>query len=221
MIVDDPDNSVERFTYSKREWSDIKTVVRDVLNRDADQLVLESARMDGTKYDETLRAMIEGTASVHLARDRVMRSLPTQMAFRKQVTVLREDAQRLRDGIDRLHPFRATHNGYSPDKDMEFASEVFFPKLLRNLDGIIDALGPPRKKTGSAASKNMGRDLFWSEVILVWCKIGGEEAGVADSADFLIAVSLPVFNAMPHDTRDEVPKRQSVIQWLRRRSPQG
>jgi hypothetical protein len=47
MIIDDPDNSVERFAYSKREWGDIKTVVRDVLDRDADQLVLESARMDG------------------------------------------------------------------------------------------------------------------------------------------------------------------------------
>ena len=55
MIVDDPDNSVERFAYSKRGWSDIKTVVRDVLNRDADQIVLESARMDGTKHDVTLR----------------------------------------------------------------------------------------------------------------------------------------------------------------------
>ena len=37
MIVDDPDNSVERFAYSKRGWSNIKTVVREVLNRDADQ----------------------------------------------------------------------------------------------------------------------------------------------------------------------------------------
>jgi hypothetical protein len=211
--------SVERFAYSEPQWGDIKTVVRVKLNRDADQIVLESARMDGTKHDETLRAMIEGTASVHLVRDRVMRSLPTQMAFRERLIGLREDAKRLRDGIDRLHPFRATHKDYSPDMDMEVASDVYFEKLLRNLEGIIDALGPPRKKSGSAASKNMGRDLFWSELLAIWRKIGGEVTG-ADAADFLIAVSLPVFKAMPRDARDAVPERQSVIQWLRRRSPQ-
>ena len=55
--------SVERFAYTDAQWGDIKTVVRDELDRDADQIVLESARMDGTKHDETLRAMIEGTAS--------------------------------------------------------------------------------------------------------------------------------------------------------------
>jgi hypothetical protein len=212
--------SIEIFTYSEPEWGDIVTVVRDALDRDADQIMLESARMDGTKYDETLRAMMEGTASVHLARDSAMRSLPSQMAFRERLTRLREDAKRLRDGIDRLRPFRATRNDYSPDMDMEFASDAYFEKLLRNLDGIIAAIGPPRKKTGSAASKNMGRNLFWPEVLAIWCKIGGEETG-AHAADFLIAVSAPVFNAMPSDARDAVPERQSVIQWLRRRSPQG
>jgi hypothetical protein len=212
--------SVEVFTYSEPQWGDIVTVVRDALDRDADRLVLESARMDGTKHDETLRATIEGAASVHLVRARVMRSLPTQMALRERLTRLREDAKRLRDGIDRLHPFRAKYDDYSPDVDMEFASDIYFEKLLRNLEGIIDALGPPRKKSGRAASKNMARVLFWSELLAIWCKIGGEETG-ADTADFLIAVSLPVFKAMPRDARDAVPERQSVIQWLRRRSPQG
>jgi hypothetical protein len=37
-----------------------------------------------------------------------MRSLPSQMAIRERFTRLREDAKRLRDGIDRLRPFRAT-----------------------------------------------------------------------------------------------------------------
>ena len=209
--------SVERFAYSEPQWSDIKTVVRDKLNCDADQIVLESVRMDGTKHDETLRATIDGAAYVHLVRDRVMRSLPTQMAFSEGLNLLREDAKRLRDGIDRLHPFRATHKDYSPDMDMEVASDVYFEKLLRNLDGIIAALGPPRKKSGSAASTNMGRDLFWAELLAIWRKIGGKVTG-ADAADFLIAVSLPVFKAMPRDTQDAVPVRQSVIQWLRRRS---
>ena len=138
----------------------------------------------------------------------------------RRLTGLRKDAKRLRDGIDRLRPFRATHKDYSPDMDMEVASDVYFEKLLHNLDGIIDALGPPRKKSGSAARTNMGRDLFWSELLAIWRKIGGEVTG-ADAADFLIAVSRPVFKAMPRDARDAVPVRRSVIQWLRRRSPQG
>ena len=103
---------------------------------------------------------------------------------------------------------------------MLVATAAYYEKLLRNLDGIVAAIGPPRKKTGSAASKNMGRDLFWSELLAIWRKIGGEETG-ADAADFLIAVSVQVFDAMPHDARDAVPERQSVIQWLGRRSPQG
>ena len=58
-------------------------VVRNVWDIDADEIVLESASMDGTRHDVTLRTEIEWTASVHLRRDKVMRSLPTQMAFRE------------------------------------------------------------------------------------------------------------------------------------------
>ena len=200
---------------SEIHWNRVKVIVRDALDLDADQIVLQGTSMDGTTHDVTLRAKIEGTASVHLARDRVMRSLPSQMAFRKKLDGLRKDAKRLQDGIDRLRPFRATHNDYSPDMDMEVEADIFFDKLLRNLDGIIDALGPPRKKTGSAASKNMGRDLFWRDLLAIWCEIGGEETG-AKAADFLIAVSVPVFNAMPRGAQDAVPDRPSVIQWLSR-----
>jgi hypothetical protein len=195
-------------------WNRIRAVVRDELDLDTDQIVLETDRMDGTTHDVTLRAKIEGTASVHLARDRAMRALPSQMAFREQLTVLRENAKRLQDGIDRLRPFRAAHNDYSADIGMEVASDIFFDKLLRNLDGIIAAIGPPRRKTGSAASKNMGRDLFWRDLLSIWRRIGGKKD--AKAADFLIAVSVPVFNAMPPGAQDVVPDRPSVIQWLRR-----
>ena len=68
---------------------------------------------------------------------------------------------------------------------MLVATDVYFKKLVRNLNGIIEALGPPRPKTGSAASKNLGRDLFWSDLLAIWCKIGGEETG-GDAADFLM-----------------------------------
>ena len=50
----------------------------------------------------------------------------------------------------------------------------------------------------------MGRDLFWSDLLAIWCQIGGKETG-ADAADFLIAVSVPVFNAMPPGAQDARP----------------
>ena len=69
-----------------------------------------------------------------------------------------------------------------------------FKKLLLNFEGIIAALGPPRPKTGSAASKNKGRDLFWSDLLAIWCQIGGKTTGkdIGKAADFLTAVSDPV-----------------------------
>ena len=172
--------------------------------------------MDGTKHDVTLRAKIEGTASVHLARDQAMRALPTQLDFSRHLTDLREDAQRIHDRIVASPAFWFAHNGFAPDNDMLLATDAYFEKLSRNVDGVIDAIGPPRRKTGSAASKYMSRELFWSDLLAIWCKIGGEETG-AKAADFLIAVSVPVFNAMPPGAQDAVPDRPSVIQWLRRR----
>jgi hypothetical protein len=208
------------FKYSEPDWGEIKAVVRDVLGLDADRIVVESTRMDGTPHGVRLRTKIEGTAQVHLARDAALRKLPTQLALRKHLTVIRKDAERLWDGIDESRLFWASHNDYAPEKEMLEATDVYFEKLLRNLDGIIAALGPPRKKTGSAASRNMGRDLFWSDELSIWYKIGGRKTGV-DAADFLIAVSTPVFRAMPRGARSAVPERLSVIQWLRRQSPKG
>ena len=133
--------------------------------------------MDGTRHDMPLRTEIEVTASVHLTRDKVMRSLPTQMALRRRLTVLRDDAERLRNGLVRSRVFWSRINDYAHDNDMLVATDAYFEKLLRNLNGIIEALGPPRPKTGSAASKNMGRDLFWSDLLAIWCKIGGKATG--------------------------------------------
>jgi len=199
---------VVQIAYTDKQWNAIKAVVRDARGLDADAAVVL----------ETLRAKIEATATLHLVRDKAMRSLPSQMKFRKHLTGLRDDAVCLRDGIIGSPAFWATHNGHAPDDDMRTATRAYFAKLLRNLDGIVDAIGPPRKKTGSAASKNRSRDLFWSDLLAIWRQIGGRATG-ADAADFLIAVSVPVFNAMPRSGRDAVPDRQSVIQWLRRRSP--
>lgn len=206
----------KRFTFSDEQWHQIRTVVRDALDLDADLIVLQGTRMDGTTHGVTLRAKIEGTASLHLARDQAMRALPTQMDFRKHLTALREDAQRLHDRIAASPAFWFAHNDYAPDTDMLVVTDAWSEKLLRNLDGIVAAIGPPRKKTGSAASKYLSRELFWSDLLAIWCEIGGKGRG-ADAADLLIVVSLPVFDAMPPGAQDAVPDRPSVIQWLRRR----
>jgi hypothetical protein len=210
------------FSFSNAEWQPIRGVVRNVWDIDADEIVLENASMDGTRHDMTLRTEIELTASVHLRRDKVMRSLPTQMAFKSRLTGLRDDAERLRNGLVRSRVFRFRLNDYAPDKDMLVATDPYFEKLLRNLNGIIEALGPPHPKMGSAASKNMGRDLFWSDLLAIWCQIGGKATGkgTGKAAAFLRAASVPVFNAMPEEGRDGVPDDpRSVAQWLRRRSP--
>ena len=210
---------MKRFTFTDAQWDAIKVVVRKARGRDdADQVLVDSVRMDGTKHGVTLRTKIEAAATLHLARDNAMRSLPTQLAFRRDVIGKRKDAERLRDWIEGV--FWISHNGYKPDKDMLAATKVYFEKLYRNLDGIITAIGPPRKKTGSAASKYVSRELFWSGLLAIWCQIGGRERGV-DAAKFLRAVSLPVFNAMPRGRRKPVPNLLSIIQWLRRRSRQG
>jgi len=198
---------IEAVRFTEAQWNDIKGIVRDARGRDdADQIVLDG---------KTLRARIAATATVHIMRDKVLRSLPSQMAFRKHLTDLRDDTERLRDGIVGSPAFWSAHNDYAPDNDMLAATDAYFAKLLHNLDGIIEAIGPPRKKTGSAASKNMSRELFWSDLLAIWCQIGGRETGV-DAADFLIAASDPV---MPRGARDADRYRRAVIQWLRRRSP--
>ena len=59
---------------------------------------------------------------------------------------------------------------------MLVATDAYFEKLLRNLNGIIDALGPPRKN-GQRRQHELGRDLFWSDLLAIWCKIGGKATG--------------------------------------------
>jgi hypothetical protein len=180
----------------------------------------DAIKEDVRRLDDAALAEIEAAGTVHIERDKVMRSLPTQLAFRRALTDKREDAERLRDWIDGSRAFWCRHNGYAPDNDLLVATDAYFAKLLRNIDGIIAALGPPRKKTGSAASRNIGRDLFVLDLFAIWRQIGGKEKG-AEAADFLIAVSEPVFDAMPPKTRDAFPNRLSVIKWLRCRSRQG
>ena len=197
------------------QWDPIKAVVHRLGGLDADQIVLESTRRDGTKHDVTLRAKIAVTASLYLTRDKAMRSLPTQLAFRRHLNRLREDATRLRKGIVRSPAFWFAHNDYAPDTDMLAATDAYFAKLYRNLRGIIAAMGPERKKTGSAARKNISRDLFWSELLAIRCQIGGKPPHGVDAAVFLINVSDPVFK---RGAQDAVPEPLSVIQWLRRRS---
>jgi hypothetical protein len=175
--------------------------------------VVRTATVGGTKRAVKLRTKIESLARLHLIRDEAMRSQPTQMALLKRLTVLREDARRLGDRIVESRAFWAEYNGYAPEKDMIAATDAYFEKLLRNLDGVIAALGPPLRKTGGAASRKQSRDLFWEELLSMWCELGGRPTG-AHAADFLTVVSDAV---LPRGSGS----RPSTLQWLRRRSLRG
>jgi hypothetical protein len=67
------------------------------------------------------------------------------------------------------------------------------------------------------------RDLLWEEALdNVWCRsLGGDPTG-RNAADFLIAVSAPVFHAMQPNGKSKkkglMPNnRVAVMAWLRRR----
>ena len=67
------------------------------------------------------------------------------------------------------------------DADMLTATSDYFSKLLRNLDRQIEQAG---SRSGDNARKT-DRDQFWSELLAIWCELGGKPTGAA-AADFLI-----------------------------------
>jgi hypothetical protein len=195
------------FTLSDSEWAPIKRAV-GVLGVDADRVPLQRR---GPLYNLTLRSEIETAATIHLLRSPIMDNLPTAKALADFLVALRQDAEDLRSKIARSHIFRSDIGSHKADPDMERLSHQFFSKLLHNIDGRIAALGTPRKHK---SAKKAGRDLFWEDILSIWREIGGKPTGV-DSADFIIAVSKPVFDAMPQHG-DTIGSRDAVVAWLLR-----
>lgn len=63
------------------------------------------------------------------------------------------------------------------------------------------------------------RDMLWYEALDIWCELGGKPTG-GDAADFVMAVSAPVFAATltvsGRKTAATMPQRTSVLAQLRR-----
>jgi hypothetical protein len=207
----------QRFTLAPADWAMIESAVA-VLGFDANLITLARTSRNGTVHETALRSTIEQTATIHLLRDKALRRVPTQKAYRDSVLALREDAKRLHTRIANLPAFWVTINGHETDRDMLVATDVYFDKLLRNLEDARIALGPERKKTGGGASTKSSRDFFWTDLLAIWREIGGEETGVA-AARFLEAVSPPVMaEALAVSRESAVPPEKAIIKWLERRS---
>ena len=103
--------------------------------------------------------------------------------------------------IDSGHAVSALTRG-GVDAGMLTTTRNTFGKLLRNIDGMIEQSG----SRGDNARK-IARDQCWSELLEIWCNLGGKPHGVA-AADFIRTASLPVM---------KVPPLASVVQWLERR----
>jgi hypothetical protein len=185
------------FTYTDEQWKVIKAIVRVGLGRDAD-----NARV----LEGPLRGIIEVEAGMYYFKDDDSRQRPR----RDELIALRKDALKLRDNIlDAFTAPVATEYGVSRlvrtevvDAGMMTASRAYFTKLLHTLDRMIERTGDSRDNARKTA-----RDSYWSELLAVWCELGGKRTGKA-VARFLIAASKPVGAGASIKT---------VLRWLERR----
>ncbi|MBR0750257.1 hypothetical protein JQ582_40790 [Bradyrhizobium japonicum] len=191
----------EFFAYSEPQWDRIKVAV-DRLGLDADQIEREISPVIRT----TLRSSIEFVVSQYS---------PTRLQPRPaELRALRNDIEKLRVSIidalfvevelvgrpasfaRRLLP--------AVDGDMETATRDYFAKLVRNLDRMIEQAG---QRGGNA--RKTARDQCWSELLAIWCDLGGKPRGRAAAA-FLWVASKPVMG-------DAIPAHKSIAKWLERR----
>jgi hypothetical protein len=192
------------FTYSDAQWDRIKVAVRDALGLDADQIDITGSL--------SLRDRIETIVSMYLFQSASTRQSPR----RAELIALRNDAETFRariidalavlvriidDGLDAPALLRP-----GVDADMMIVINDFFTKLAPNLDRQIRQAG----ERGDNARKT-ARDHCWSELLAIWCDLGGTATGKA-AASFLIVASKPVM-------RSAVPDITSVMRWLERHRP--
>ena len=197
----------ELFTYSDEQWDRIRVALRDALGLDDDQIERHIALSPGA-ISRRLRDGMQTAATLYLIRSASTRQRPR----RAEMIALRKDAENLRASIiaalavqvgtkyDDTSRLLLRHG---VDGDMETATSDYFTKLLLNLDRQIEQAG----HRGDNARKT-ARDHYWSELLAIWCELGGKPHGVA-AAEFLWVAS-PVM-------RGAVPAHKSIVQWLERR----
>jgi hypothetical protein len=193
-------------TYTDTQWNEIRTVVRDTLGLDADQIKRQVTPVIGEcsiAGIEPLWSRIETAATAYRLHDAV------NQPSRDVLDTLREDAEKLRVRIIKaiavpvrtkgplVHPLPL--NGV--DADMVPATSHYFRKLIRTIDGQIKLA---RSRRNSA--RKTGRNQFWNALLAIWCELGGKPNGVA-AARFVIAASEPL------GAGDSI---ETVVKWLDR-----
>ena len=166
----------------------------------------------------SLRDCIETAAHSHILHSLRDSQRPGYKARIKQLIALRNTVKALPvDFKNALSPIvtaeSARHHSMMP---------LVVHRATVTLMSVLDASIAAQRPQPTANSSKSGRDRFWNEVLAIWISIGGEEIG-GDAADFLIAVSTPVFRRMRDDdgqkkTASMPQYRDSVIEWLRLRA---
>ena len=216
-------NYHEFFTYTDEQWDQIKTVVRDRLGRDANQIEHQDPRGHRhSKGIQSLRGSIETAALLHI-RCSEIESRPGYKARIKRLTTLRNRAKALRRDLILAINTEVTTEDFVYSSMRGFAhmieeSERAIDKLERMIEACIAAQRPQP----TANTNKIGRDRFWNEALAIWVIIGGDETGIA-AAEFLRAVSKPVFRRVRairgHKTTASMPlNSKSVVEWLRLRA---
>lgn len=226
-MINDPDFSLCSldFTYTDEQWDQIRTVVRDRLDLDADQIELQDTRTPSRSNEmQSLRGCFETAAGRHIWRSARESQTPGHKDDIKQLTELRDRAKALgADFYDALLPsFTIEGMRYSlvlvRGDQLDKAESA-----IATFVSVIEAsIAEQRPQPTTANSSKTGRDRFWNEVLEIWAGIGGAKTGIA-AARFLIAVSGPVFDRVhaiggSKTAVSALDEEASVVEWLRLRA---
>ena len=175
--------SVEPFTFGfdEPQWVKIGDAVHEGL---------------GVDPDPALRERIEKLVALHIR----FRHLPELLAKR-------DDYEKRLASFAARRAWLRSSLGYAATTERMDADEAALIEKKRKLDALIAELpAPPSYRPNSTAARN----LFWSDLIVIWSDIGGRESS-AYAADFLIAVS----EAISSRIRVSIPARNTVSDLLR------
>jgi hypothetical protein len=214
---------IEPFTFTDEQRDSIMTVLRHGLGLDTDQIECQYEYQEAvpqffyTSGMGSLRDCIETAARSHILHSLRESQRPGYKARIKPLIALRNRVKALPVNFKNALAPIVTAEGARHHSMMPLVVHRATVTLVSVLDASIAAQRPQP----TANSSKSGRDRFWNEVLAIWTSIGGEETG-GDAADFLIAVSTPVFCRMRDDGHKKTASmpqyRDSVIEWLRLRA---
>ena len=206
----------ELFTFTAPQWKKIRKVIYRARGLDADQIerqvtvvVPNSGGKETFTGMQPLRERIEiavGQYRLYSAVSRLRLSRAKLMKLRKAVKKQQASiVNAVSVPLDVKYGVVVPLLLHSVDGDILKATSEYFGMLLRYLDRLIAQAGSPHH-----GARKIARDQCWSELLTIWCDLGGKPHGTA-AAKFLRAASLPV---MRDDVALDPP---TIVQWLKRR----